>query len=85
MMKFKPLNSNEKNFYIFEISSKKYSVFDSQLDIPIYSGTWNMCEGIIKSIKKHMPSSSIYYYDVKKDNKLKLDEQWSYNLNKRIK
>jgi hypothetical protein len=80
MIKYKPINPKEKTFYIFEVNSKKFSVFDSQLDIPIYSGTWNMCEGIIRSIKKNMPSSSIYYYTVKKDNKLKLDIQWSHNM-----
>ena len=36
MIKYKPINPKEKTFYIFEVNSKKFSVFDSQLDIPIY-------------------------------------------------
>jgi len=78
-MKFKKINPKEKNFYVFETSSVTFSVFDSQLDFPIYTGSWNMCEGIIKNIKKHMPKSSIYYYDATK-NGLKLSPSWSYNV-----
>lgn len=79
-MKLKQINPKETVFYIFEINNTTFSIFDSQLDIPIYHGKWNMCEGIIKSIKKNMKSSSIYYYDKSRDNKLKLDLQWSYNI-----
>lgn len=79
-MKFKKINPKEKIFYVVEITTTKFSIFDKSMDLPIYHGTWNMCEGIIRSIKKNMPSSSIYYYEMKKDNKLKLDEQWSFNV-----
>ncbi len=78
-MKFKKINKKEKVFYVFEISSTKFSIFDSNMDYPIYHGSWNMCEGIIKNIKKYSPKSSIYYYDVNK-NQLKLSSFWSYNI-----
>jgi uncharacterized protein YqhQ len=79
-MKFKRINPKENVFYIFEIDQVTFSMFDSMLDMPIYHGKWNMCESIIRSIKKNMKSSSIYYYDKNRDNKLKLDSQWSYNI-----
>jgi len=78
-MKFKKINTKEKTFYIFETSSISFSIFDSKLDFPIYNGSWNMCEGIIKNIKKHIPTSSIYYYVCNK-NGIKLNSFWSYNI-----
>ena len=40
-MPFKPINPKEDTFYVFELSTTKYSVFDSQLDIAIYNGTFS--------------------------------------------
>jgi hypothetical protein len=78
-MPFKPINPKEDTFYVFELSTTKYSVFDSQLDIAIYNGSWNVCDGIIKNIKTHMKNASIYYY-AKEKSGLKLSPLWSHNL-----
>jgi len=79
-MKFKKINPKEKYFYVFEISSISFSIFDSDLNFPLYTGSWNMCEGIIKNIKKHMPKALIYFYDKEPNGKLKLNKQWSHNV-----
>jgi|TARA_S200002703_G_scaffold30656_1_gene26621 hypothetical protein len=78
-MKFKKINPKEKIFYVFELSSVKFSIFDSYIDYPIYHGNWNMCESIIKNIKKSNPKVSLYFYDAKK-NGLKLSPFWSHNI-----
>jgi len=77
-MAFKKINPKEKVFYIFEISSTKYLVMDSEFDEPIYHGTWNMTSGIIRSIKKNMPKATINYYKKEKSGLLKYDPLWSY-------
>lgn len=79
-MTFKKLSPKESTFYVFEINSSTFSVFDSELDIAIYHGSWNMCAGIIRSIKSNMPKSKIMYYTKEKNESLKLDSQWSYNI-----
>lgn len=79
-MKFKKINPKESTFFVFETSQKSFSVFDSQLDDPIYYGSWNMCEGIVKNIKKHMKGASIYYYAKEKSGELKLSPLWSHNI-----
>lgn len=77
-MTFKKINPKEKVFYIFEISSTKYLVMDSELDEPIYHGSWNMASGIIRSIKKNMPKATINYYIKEKSGLLEYNPQWSY-------
>ena len=77
-MAFKKLNPKEKTFYIFEVSSTKFLVMDSEMDEPIYYGSWNMTSGIIRSIKKDMPKSTIHYYIKEKSGLLKNDPLWSY-------
>lgn len=77
-MAFKKINSKEKLFYIFEISSTKFLVMDSELDEPVYHGNWNMTAGIIRSIKKNMPKATINYYIKEKSGLLKYDPLWSY-------
>ena len=79
-MTFKKLNPKESIFYVFEINSSTFSIFDSEMDIAIYHGSWNMCAGIIRSIKSNMPKSKILYYAKEKSGPLKLDPQWSFNL-----
>ena len=78
-MKFKKINEKENVFFVFETSSITFSIFDSGLDFPIYAGSWNMCEGIIKNIKKYNNNSQIYYY-IKEKSGLKLNPLWSHNL-----
>jgi hypothetical protein len=78
-MRFKKINQNENVFYVIEISSTKFSIFDSIMDLPIYHGNWAKCEAIIKNIKQYKPKSSIYYYEAKK-NGLKLSPFWSFNV-----
>jgi len=79
-MKFKKINPKEKNFYVIETSTISFSIFDSNFDFPLYTGSWNMCEGIIRNIKKHMPKASIYFYAKEKSGPLKLSPLWSHNI-----
>lgn len=77
----KPINKKEKYFYVIEISPTQYSIFDSMLDIPIYSGGWGGCAPIIKSIKTHFKESSILYYSIDlHTKKFKFEPIWSYNV-----
>lgn len=78
-MTFKKINPEEKIFYVFELNTITFSIFDSKLDQAIYHGNWNMTSGIIRSIKEKMKDASIYYYVINRDE-LKLDKQWSYKL-----
>lgn len=80
MPKFKTINKTGKIFYVFEISNTLFSVFDSEIDIPIYFGSWNMCSNIIVSLKTHVKDVQIYYYVKNKNNKLSLNLQWSHNI-----
>ena len=75
-MKFKNINPSETVFFIFETTSKKYSVFDSEIDLPIYVGSWNMTAGIIRSLKKDVKNLTIYYYSKEKTG-LRLSPAWS--------
>ena len=50
------------------------------MDEPIYYGSWNMCEGVVKNIKKHMKDASIFYYSKEKSGELKLSPLWSHNI-----
>jgi hypothetical protein len=77
-MQLKKLNPAETTFYVFETSSTTFSLFDSQLDVAIYYGSWNMCEGLIKNIKKHMKSASILYYTKNKSGTLVSESAWSH-------
>ena len=77
-MAFKKINPKEKIFYIFEISSTKFLILDSQMDEPIYYGSWNMTSGIIRSIKQNMPKATINYYTKEKSGLLKYNPLWSY-------
>ena len=77
-MAFKKINPKEKIFYIFEISSTKFLILDSEMDEPIYYGSWNMTSGIIRSIKDKMPKATINYYTKEKSGLLKYNPQWSY-------
>ena len=78
-MKFKKINPKESKFFVFEINKTTFSIFDSNIDFPISYGSWNIAEGIIKNIKKHIPKASIYYYS-KEKNGLKLSPFWSHNI-----
>ena len=77
-MKYKKINNKEETFYIFEISSIKYAIYDSELDEPIYYGSWNMVEGIIKNIKKHSKNADILFYVKDKSGPLLLSPLWSH-------
>lgn len=79
-MTFKKLNLKESIFYVFELDSTTFSIFDTEMDVAIYHGNWNMCAGIIRSIKLNIPGSKIFYYIKEKSGSFKLDPQWSYNL-----
>lgn len=80
-MTFKKINPEEKIFYVFELNTITFSIFDSSLDQAIYHGNWNIASGIIRSIKENMKDASIYYYVINR-GELKLDKQWSYRLGK---
>lgn len=79
-MRFKKINPDEANFYVFETSQRTFSIFDSELNEPLYHGSWNMCEGVIKNIKKHMKNASIYYYVKDKSGSLTLSPLWSHKV-----
>jgi hypothetical protein len=79
-MTFKKLNPKESIFYVLELSTTEFAIYDNNFDVPIYYGKWNMVEGIMKSIKEHNKNSSIYYYIKEKNGPMKLDPQWSYNI-----
>ena len=51
-MTFKKINPKETVFYVFETSTIKFSIFDSEMDEAIYWGNWNMVMSLIKNIKK---------------------------------
>lgn len=76
----KPINKKEKLFYIIEVSTVQFSVFDSAIDIPIYVGGWSGCANVIKTLKTHFKESTILYYSVDLySKKLKFEPLWSYN------
>jgi hypothetical protein len=79
-MTFKKIKKGKTNFYVLETSSTKFAVYDSEFDVPIYYGSWNMVEGIIKNIKLKSKDASIYYYVINKDGPLKLDPSFSHNI-----
>lgn len=79
-MTFKKLNIKENIFYILELSTTEFVIYDNKFDIPIYYGKWNMIEGIIKNIKQYNKNASIYYYVKEKGGPLTLNRQWSYNI-----
>jgi len=79
-MKFKKINEKENVFYVFETSTTSFSIFDSELDLPIYVGSWNQCAGIIRNIKFYSKNAQIHFYVKEKSGFLKLNPQWSYNL-----
>ena len=82
-MKYKTINPKETVFYVFETSTIKFSIFDSEMDEAIYlGGEWNMVSGIVKNIKKQNPNVKLYYYSKSKDNKEKmvLDPFWTNTL-----
>lgn len=83
-MTFKILNRSEKIFYVFEISTIQFSVFDSKLDAPIYSGNWLMTSQVIKAIKKLGKDVTICYYTVNpRDGTLKYEPFWSQRKQKK--
>lgn len=80
-MTFKKINKNPTKFYVFEnVVTGKYLIHDEKFDEPIYYGSYNMVEGIIKNIKLYNSKSSIYYYIINKNGPIKLDPSFSYNV-----
>ena len=79
-MTFKKINKNEKLFYVFETSTTSFSIFDSELDEPIYVGSWNRCDAIIRNIKFYSKDAIIHFYVKEKSGFLKMNPQWSHNL-----
>ena len=79
-MRFKKINPKEKEFYVFETSTITFSIFDGELNEPIYFGSWQMCEGIIKNLKKHIKNVSIFYYTKEKNGHLRESPFWSHNI-----
>jgi hypothetical protein len=77
-MAFKKINLKDKTFYIFEISSTKFLVLDSEMDEPLYYGSWNMTSAYIRTIKEKAPKAIINYYTKEKSGLLKYNPLWSY-------
>ena len=77
-MAFKKINLKDKTFYIFEISSTKFLVLDSEMDQPLYYGSWNMTSAYIRTIKEKAPKAIINYYTKEKSGLLKYNPQFSH-------
>ena len=81
-MTFKKINPKETVFYVFETSTIKFSIFDSEMDEAIYWGNWNMVISIIKNIKKQNPNVKFYYYSKDNKEKMVLAQDWTNTLNR---
>jgi len=77
-MAFKKINLKDKTFYIFEISSTKFLILDSEMDTPVYYGNWNVTAAYIRTIKEKAPKAIINYYTKEKSGLLKYNPLWSY-------
>ena len=74
----KKINLKDTTFYIFEITSTKFLILDSEMDIPIYYGNWNVTTAYIRTIKEKAPKAIINYYTKEKSGLLKYNPLWSY-------
>ena len=82
-MKFKIINPKETVFYVFETSTIKFSIFDSEMDVAICWGkSWNIVINIVKNIKKANPNVVFYYYSKDSKEKMILSPDWTNILNK---
>ena len=82
-MKFKTINPKETVFYVFETSTIKFSIFDSEMDVAICWGkSWNIVINIVKNIKKANPNVVFYYYSKDSKEKMILSSDWTNILNK---
>lgn len=82
-MKFKTINPKETVFYVFETSTIKFSIFDSEMDVAICWGkSWNIVINIVKNIKKANPNVVFYYYSKDSKEKMILSPDWTNILNK---
>ena len=82
-MKFKTINPKETVFYVFETSTIKFSIFDSEMDVAICWGkSWNIVINIVKNIKKANPNVVFYYYSKDSKEKMILSTDWTNFLNK---
>ena len=74
----KKINLKDTTFYIFEITSTKFLILDSEMDIPVYYGNWNVTTAYIRTIKEKAPNAIINYYTKEKSGLLKYNPLWSY-------
>lgn len=74
----KKINLKDTTFYIFEITSTKFLILDSEMDIPVYYGNWNVTTAYIRTIKEKAPKAIINYYTKEKSGLLKYNPLWSY-------
>ena len=74
----KKINLKDTTFYIFEITSTKFLILDSEMDIPIYYGNWNVTTAYIRTIKEKAPKAIINYYTKEKSGLLKYNPQFSH-------
>ncbi len=77
-MAFKKINLKDKTFYIFEITSTTFLILDSEMDEPLYYGSWNMTASYIRTIKEKAPKAIINYYTKEKSGLLKYNPLWSH-------
>lgn len=79
-MQYKIINKKETLFYVLKTNNITYSLFDSQLDLPIYYGSWNMVAGIIANIREYNPYVTILYFSINpKTRQFVFEPQWSIN------
>jgi|AACY02.1.fsa_nt_gi hypothetical protein len=79
-MRFKEIKKEETLFYVYELSPTSFCLYDSEMDLPIYVGSWNKCSGIIRNIKFYSKNAKIMFYVKENSGFLRLNPQFSYNL-----
>lgn len=59
----KPIDPSIKIYYVFKLSNILYAVYDFQMIMPIQYGSLQIVEATVKSIKKNVLGSYVYYLD----------------------
>lgn len=70
----KPLDPNVKIYYVFKLSNILYAVYDFQMIMPIQYGSLQIVESTVKSIKKNVQNSYVYYLDTDSNEGFKISD-----------
>lgn len=63
--KRKTINPDIKLYHVFKLNSVLYTVFDQEMDTPIWYGALQDIERTVRSIKEKVKGSYVVYYDLK--------------------